>query len=200
MSNDRFFYLPLVIFICAITLTIMQIMPVQVAFGAAVLTMLITNTVPARKVYEMVEWPIILLLAAMIPVGHALQTTGGTALIAHFFTSLAPHASPLFILALLMIVTMTLSDFMNNAATTVVMAPIAISIAEALHVQIDPFLMGIAISASCSFLTPVGHQNNTLVMGPGGYKFLDYLRIGFPLEILVLVVSIPCLNYFWPLN
>ncbi len=192
-------FLPFLIFGIAIILAATQLIPVQIAFGGAVLAMVLFNVISIRDLYESVEWPIIILLAAMIPIGAALQTTGGTGLIAHYFIALSGHVSPVVILGLLLIVTMTLSDFMNNAATTVVMAPIAVSIAQALKVSIDPFLMAVAIGASCSFLTPVGHQNNTLVMGPGGYKFIDYIRLGLPLEILVIIVALPLLVWAWPM-
>ncbi|MDF1654058.1 MAG: SLC13 family permease [Coxiellaceae bacterium] len=192
-------YLPLLIFIVAIILAAVQWVPVQVSFGGAVLLMALTRTIPIRQLYDSIEWPIIILLAAMIPVGNALVTTGGTDLITHSLLSVAKEIHPIGMLALLLIVTMTLSDFMNNAVTTVVMAPIAISIARALGVAIDPFLMAVAVGASCSFLTPIGHQNNTLVMGPGGYKFSDYIRIGLPLEIIVIVISIPLIEWIWPL-
>ena len=193
-------FLPVLIFVIAILLTALQILPVQVAFGGAVLFMILLNVMPVRTIYDSIDWPIIILLAAMIPIGNALQSTGGTGLISHYFIAMSGHISPVIILGLLLITTMTLSDFMNNAATTVVMAPIAVSIAEALKVNIDPFLMTVAIGASCSFLTPVGHQNNTLVMGPGGYKFLDYIRVGLPLELIILAVGLPLIIWAWPLT
>lgn len=192
-------FLPLLIFICSIALAATQLVPVQVAFGGAVLLMILFRTIPTRLIYEGIDWPVIVLLGAMIPIGAALQTTGGTALIAHVFMMSMKHFSPIFIIGLLLLVTMTLSDFMNNAATTVVMAPIAASIAQGMQANVNPFLMAVAIGASCSFLTPVGHQNNTLVMGPGGYKFMDYIRVGLPLEIIVLAVALPLLLWAWPL-
>jgi len=192
-------FVPLIIFAIAIILTAVQLIPVQVAFGGAVLAMILFRTIPLRFVYDSIEWPIIILLAAMIPIGKALQTTGGTALIAQGIIGLTQHLPAIYILGLLLIVTMTISDFMNNAATAIVMAPIGISIAQAMHSSIDPFLMAVAIGASCSFLTPIGHQNNTLVMGPGGYKFIDYIRLGLPLEIVVIVVALPLIQWAWPL-
>jgi di/tricarboxylate transporter len=200
-------YLALIIFLVALIPAALQKVSVDVCFGGAVLAMLLTNIVPARRVYNMIDWPIIILLAAMIPVGQSLQHNG-SAEIAHFFTqSLQPlllsfmtaHNTNIAILVVLILITMTLSDFMNNAATAIVMAPIADSIASSLSCNPETFLMGVAIGASCSFLTPLGHQNNTLVMGPGGYKFTDYIRIGLPLEILVLIVSTPLLLKFFPL-
>ena len=200
-------YLSLLIFIAAIIPAALQLQPVEVCFGGAVLAMLLLNIVPARRIYNLIDWPIIILLAAMIPVGQSLQNNG-SAEIAHFFTQnlqpflvtfLSPFSAKVTILVTLILITMTLSDFMNNAATAIVMAPIAASIADSLSCNPETFLMGVAIGASCSFLTPLGHQNNTLVMGPGGYKFSDYLRMGLPLEILVLLVSTPLLIHFFPL-
>jgi len=199
VGTKRKVLLPIFIFILAIILAAFQLLPVQVAFGGAVLGMILFKVIPVRKLYESIDWSIIILLAAMIPIGGALQSTGGTAIIAHYFIAMSGHISPIFILGLLLLVTMTLSDFMNNAATTVVMAPIAVGIAQALKVNIDPFLMTVALGASCSFLTPVGHQNNTLVMGPGGYKFSDYIRLGLPLEILVIMVGFPAILWAWPM-
>ena len=190
-------YLPILIFATAILLTAFQIVPVAISFLAAILVMVIFNVIPLRRLYEGIDWSVIVLLGAMIPIGNALQSTGGTTLIANNILVLAGHVSPLVVMALVMIVTMTISDVMNNAATAVIMAPIAVSIANAMHVSIDPFLMAVAVGASCSFLTPIGHQNNTVVLGPGGYKFFDFFRLGLPLEIIVLVVSIPLIAHFW---
>ena len=198
VNSSKRNFLPIGIFAISILLSVLQLVPVQVAFGAAILSMLLLNVIPIRNLYENIEWPVIILLAAMIPIGQALQTTGGTAHIAHYLINFAGHASPIWVLGFVLVITMTLSDFMNNAATTVVMAPIAVSIAHTLYLSIDPFLMAVAIGASCSFLTPVGHQNNTLVMGPGGYKFTDYIRIGLPLEIIIIVISLPLISWVWP--
>jgi di/tricarboxylate transporter len=135
----------------------------------------------------------------MIPIGTALETTGGTSLIAESIVAISSGYSPVVVLLLLMIVTMTLSDVMNNTATAVIAAPVAMEIATALGVSADPFLMAVAVAASCAFLTPIGHKNNTLIMGPGGYRFGDYWRMGLPLEVLVIVVSIPTILWVWPL-
>ena len=141
----------------------------------------------------------IVLLGALIPIGTALEASGGTALIAGTVVSLAAGYSAVVVLTILMIVTMTLSDVMNNTATAVIAAPIAIDIATRLQVSPDPFLMAVAVAASCAFLTPIGHKNNTLIMGPGGYRFGDYWRMGLPLEILVVAVGVPTILVFWPL-
>jgi di/tricarboxylate transporter len=160
---------------------------------------ILLNILPARQVYESIEWPVIVLLGSMIPLGVALENSGGTALIAEAIINLAAGYSPVVVLTLLMIVTMTLSDVMNNTATAVITAPIAMDIANRLQVSPDPFLMAVAVAASCAFLTPIGHKNNTLIMGPGGYRFGDYWRMGLPLEVLIIVVSIPVIIRVWPL-
>ncbi len=170
-----------------------------IALAAVVVSYVMFNVVPARHVYSSVEWPVIVLLGSMIPIGGALESSGGTTLIVDAITSLSAGYSPVVVLVLLMVVTMTLSDAMDNTATAVIAAPIAIDIASRLQVSADPFLMTVAVAASCAFLTPIGHKNNTLIMGPGGYRFGDYWRMGLPLEILVIVVSIPVILWVWPL-
>ena len=170
-----------------------------IALGCVVAFYVFSNIVPIRDVYTSVEWPVIVLLGSMIPIGGALQSTGGTALIAGGIVDLSAGFSPVVVLTLLVLVTMTLSDVMNNTATAVIAAPIAVEIASRLGVSPDPFLMGVAVAASCAFLTPIGHKNNTLIMGPGGYHFGDYWRMGLPLEILIVVVSVPALIFFWPM-
>jgi di/tricarboxylate transporter len=171
-----------------------------VALGCATALYVLLNIVPIRDVYTSVEWPVIVLLGSMIPIGGALQSTGGTALIAGGIVDLSAGYSPVVVLTLLIIVTMTLSDVMNNTATAVIAAPIALEIAMRLDVSPDPFLMGVAVAASCAFLTPIGHKNNTLIMGPGGYRFGDYWRMGLPLEILIIAISVPAIIRFWPLS
>jgi di/tricarboxylate transporter len=149
--------------------------------------------------YTSIDWPVIILLGAMIPVGQALETTGGASTIAEQILSIGKHSPPWLMITVVLVVTMFLSDIINNAATVVVMAPIGISVANGLGVSIDPFLMAVAIGASCAFLTPIGHQSNTLIMGPGGYRFADYWRMGLPLEIIIVILGVPLLLYFWPL-
>ena len=170
-----------------------------IALGCATALYVIFNIVPIRDVYTSIEWPVIVLLGSMIPIGGALQSTGGTDLIAGGIVDLSAGFSPIVVLTLLIVVTMTLSDVMNNTATAVIAAPIAVSIANRLDVSPDPFLMAVAVAASCAFLTPIGHKNNTLIMGPGGYRFGDYWRMGLPLEILIIVVSVPMIILVWPL-
>lgn len=187
------------IFGAAILAASVGLLYLPIALGCATALYVLLNIVPIREVYTSVEWPVIVLLGSMIPIGGALQSTGGTALIAGGIVDLSAGFSPVVVLTLLIIVTMTLSDVMNNTATAVIAAPIAVEIAARLDVSPDPFLMGVAVAASCAFLTPIGHKNNTLIMGPGGYQFGDYWRMGLPLEILIVVVSVPAIITVWPM-
>ena len=186
-------------FVAAITIASTGFVYLPVALGCVVAVYVGLNIVPIREVYDSIEWPIIVLLGSMIPIGSALQSTGGTALIASGIVTMSSGLSPVFVLTLLIAVTMTLSDVMNNTATAVSAAPLSVDIAGRLGVNPDPFLMGVAVAASCAFLTPIGHKNNTLIMGPGGYRFGDYWRMGLPLEILIILVSVPVILLVWPL-
>ena len=183
----------------AIAAGAMNLLPLQVALGLAVVAMVITNIVPIRDLYEGIDWPVIVLLGAMIPIGGALESTGATDVIVNVIFELVRNIPAVFALVLLFVFTMTLSDILNNAATAVVMAPITVAVADRLAVSADPFLMAVAVGASCAFLTPIGHQNNALIMGPGGYKFGDYWRLGLPLEILIVAVGTPAILMVWPL-
>jgi len=187
------------IFAAAITAASIGIVYLPVALGCVAAFYVALDIVPVRNLYDSVEWPVIVLLGSMIPIGGALQSTGGTALIATGIVDFSAGYSPVVVLTLLIVVTMTLSDVMNNTATAVIAAPIAIEIAGRLGVSPDPFLMGVAVAASCAFLTPIGHKNNTLIMGPGGYGFGDYWRMGLPLEILVIAISVPAILFVWPM-
>ena len=187
------------VFSAAIIAASFGIVYLPIALGCVVAVMALANIVPLREIYHSIEWPVIVLLGCMIPIGSALQTTGSTSLIANGIVDLSAGFSPVMVLALLIIVTMTLSDVMNNTATAVIAAPIAVEIADRLSVSPDPFLMGVAVAASCAFLTPIGHKNNMLIMGPGGYRFGDYWRMGLPLEILIVAVSIPMILWVWPM-
>ena len=185
-------------FVLAIAAATSGIIHLPEALALVCMVMIGFNVVPLKEIYTSIEWPVIVLLGSMIPIGSALEASGGTALIAQQIIEFAAGYGPLVVLALLMVVTMTLSDVLNNTATTVIAAPIAIDIATRLSVNPDPFLMAVAIAASCAFLTPIGHKNNTLVMGPGGYRFGDYWRMGLPLEIIVIAVSLPMILVVWP--
>ncbi len=187
------------IFAAAIAVASVGLVYLPIALGCVAAAYVLLNIVPIREVYDSIEWPVIVLLGSMIPIGAALQSTGGTAIIADGIVNLSAGMSPAVVLTLLIVVTMTLSDVMNNTATAVIAAPVAVEIAQRLGVNSDPFLMAVAVAASCAFLTPIGHKNNTLIMGPGGYRFGDYWRMGLPLEILIIAVSVPAILVFWPL-
>ena len=187
------------LFAAAITAAAFGLVPAPVALGAAVVGMILCRIVSLSDAYGSIDWSIVVLLGSLIPVGGALETTGVTTLFAEAIVLWTAGLAPWMILTIILIVTMTISDVLNNTATTVVMAPIAVSVARSLEVSIDPFLMAVAVGASCAFLTPIGHKNNVLVMGPGGYRFGDYWRMGLPLEIIVTLVAVPAILYFWPL-
>ena len=191
--------LSLMIFGLAISLSMAGILPTTLAFVLAILMYIFSGILPIRELYKQIDWPIIILLGAMIPVSNALQTTGTSQLIAELVVSMTQNLPNWFILTLIMIITMCLSDIINNAATALIMAPIGVSIAMSMGLNVDPFLMSVAVGASCAFLTPIGHQCNALILGPGGYKFTDYWKMGLPLEILIVIISIPSILYFWPL-
>ncbi|WP_111642448.1 SLC13 family permease [Marinimicrobium alkaliphilum] len=175
------------------------LLPAAVAFATGMLAFMALRIVPLRSVYDSIDWTVIVLLAAMIPVAGAMATSGAADLVAELLLDRVAQGNTIMAVALILVVTMTLSDFMNNAATGAVMCQIAISSAQQLGVSVDTFLMAVAVGASCSFLTPIGHQNNTLILGPGGFRFGDYWRLGLPMEIIVVVVGVPALLWIWPL-
>jgi len=188
-----------VIMLGSIALVTLGLLPAAVAFALGVLASMVLRTVPLRQVYTSIDWPVIVLLAALIPVAGAMQSTGAAGLLARFLVDTVAQGNPVAALVVVMATTMFLSDVMNNAATAAVLSPIALGISTTLGVNPDSFLMAVAIGASCAFLTPIGHQNNTLILGPGGFRFGDYWRLGLPLEALVIAVSVPLLLIVWPL-
>ena len=190
--------LSILIFGSAIILSVLGLIPTTLSFIGAILLYIFTGILPVRDIYKQIDWPIIVLLGSMIPVSNALQTTGSTKLIAELMVSVTSALPSWAILVIIMILTMTLSDIINNAATALIMAPICMGIAIKMEVSADPFLMAVAVGASCAFLTPIGHQCNALILGPGGYKFSDYWRMGLPLEILIVLIGSPLILYFWP--
>jgi di/tricarboxylate transporter len=199
VGQPRRVFLGLAIFITALSLAALGLLPIQIAFTGAALVMVLAGLLSLREIYESIDWPVIVLLGAMIPVSLALESSGGAQLIADGILNIAGSAAPWVTLTVVLVGTMFLSDLVNNAAAAVLMAPISLSIAAGLGASADPFLMSVAIGASCAFLTPIGHQSNTLVMGPGGYRFSDYWRMGLPLEIIIVLVAIPLIMIFWPL-
>lgn len=189
---------PIGVLTAAMILVAFNLVPVAIAFFGAAVILLLAGSLTLREAYEAIEWPILIMLGALIPVSDALRTTGGTDLIAAWLSNTAMSLPAYGALALLLAAAMAVTPFLNNAATVLVMAPIAAGFATNLHYNPDPFLMAVAIGAACDFLTPIGHQCNTLVMGPGGYRFGDYWRLGLPLSVIVLVAGTPLILYFWP--
>ena len=190
--------LPLSVLAIAMALVAAHVVPVAVGFFGAAVVLLLLKSLTLREAYETLDWPILIMLGALIPVSDALRTTGGTELIAGLLSATADRLPAPGALALIMVAAMAVTPFLNNAATVLVMAPIAASFADSLGYDPDPFLMAVAIGAACDFLTPIGHQSNLLVMGPGGYSFGDYWRLGLPLSIMVVVVGVPLIALFWP--
>ncbi|MEM8811530.1 MAG: SLC13 family permease [Pseudomonadota bacterium] len=187
------------LFALAIVLASANLVYLPVALAGVAVLYVLFKIVPVRDVYDQVEWPVVVLLGSMLPLGAALESSGGTALIANGIVTITAGLPAYAVLIVLMVVTMTLSDLLNNTATAVIAAPIAVDVARKLSVSPDPFLMAVAIAASCAFLTPIGHKNNTLIMGPGGYRFGDYWRMGLPLEVIVISVAVPTILVVWPL-
>ena len=192
-------WLSIGIFVAAVAIASLGLLYLPVALGIVVVAYVLTGILPLAEIYDHVEWPVIVLLGSMRPLGAALDAAGGTAMIAGALVGLTEGWPAWAVLTVLMIVTMTLSDVLNNTATAIVAAPVSIQMAHSLNASPDPFLMTVAVAASCAFLTPIGHKNNTLILGPGGYAFGDYWRMGLPLEILVVCVSVPMILIVWPM-
>ncbi len=192
-------WLAIGLFATAVLAASIGLIYLPIALGFVVVAYVLTKIMPISDIYNHIEWPVVVLLGSMIPLGSALETSGGTELIANALIQLTNGLPAWAILTVLMVVTMTLSDVLNNTATAIVAAPVGIQMARTLDVSPDPFLMTVAVAASAAFLTPIGHKNNTLVLGPGGYRFGDYWRMGLPLEILIIAVSIPAILVFWQL-
>ena len=199
VTEDSKTWLAIGLFAGAVAAASFGLVYLPVALGLVVVAYVLAKIVPIKELYTHIEWPVVVLLGSMIPLGAALETSGGTELLAGSLVGVTAGLPAWAILTVLMVVTMTLSDVLNNTATTIVAAPVAIQMASALGVSPDPFLMAVAVAASSAYLTPIGHKNNTLILGPGGYQFGDYWRMGLPLEVLVVCVSIPTILVFWPM-
>ena len=199
LGRGRRRWIPLAILSVTVLLVAFSVLPITVAFFGAALAIMMTKALSLREAYDAIEWPILILLGALIPVSEAVRTTGATDLIAGWLSSATNMLPPTGSLALILVAAMAVTPFLNNAATVLVMAPIAASLASKSGLNPDPFLMAVAVGAACDFLTPFGHQCNTLVMGPGGYQFRDYWRLGLPLSFLVIVVAVPMIALVWPL-
>ncbi|MBM0104992.1 SLC13 family permease [Steroidobacter sp. S1-65] len=200
LGNVRRGVIPIAVLAGAMLLAGTGLVPVGLAFFGAALLVVLFGSLSLREAYATVEWPLLVMLGALIPVSESIRTTGGADLIATGLSNLAHSLPPYGALALIMIAAMALTPFLNNAATVLVMAPIAASFAGRLGFQSDAFLMAVAVGAACDFLTPIGHQCNTLVMGPGGYRFSDYARLGAPLSLLVIGLGVPLILMTWPLT
>jgi len=187
------------IFIAAVATAVLGLLPLTVALAAAVVAYIAYGLVGPREVYTSIEWKVIVLLASLIPLAEAFETFGGADLIAGKIVTITETYPAWVAILALLLVTMTLSDFLNNVATTLIAAPIALSIANSTGTNPDAYLMTVAVGASCAFLTPIGHKNNTIILGPGGYRFGDYWRMGLPLEAIVVAVAVPAILLFWPL-
>ena len=190
---------PIVVLGVAMVLAATGKLPVGIAFFGAGLAIILLGSLTVREAYTSVEWPLLVMIGALIPVSEAIRTTGGADLIASGLADIARSLPPSGTVALIMAAAMLLTPFLNNAATVLVMAPIAVSFAQRLDFAPDALLMAVAVGAGCDFLTPIGHQCNMLVYGPGGYKFGDYARLGAPLSLLVLLVGTPLILMVWPL-
>lgn len=200
LGTRRRAIVPVLILGAAMAASATGTIPVATAFFAAAIAMLVFRVIPPGDAYRAVDGPILVMLAALIPVSDTLRTTGGSELIAGWLGSIAAGLPSYGALALILVAAMAVTPFLNNAATVLVMAPIAVSFASALGYRPEAFLMAVAIGAGCDFLTPIGHQCNTLVMGPGGYRFSDYPRLGLPLSLMVILVSVPAVLYVWPVH
>ncbi len=199
IGKPRKVLLPVGIFAVAMTLVAVNVLPAQIALTCAALVLIVAGLLSPTDAYKSIDWPVVVLLGAMIPIGNAFETTGAANLIADQLHGVAQATPPAATLAILMVGTMLLSNIVNNAAAAILMAPIAASLSHAIGANADPFLMCVAVGASCAFLTPIGHQSNAMVMAPGGYRFGDYWRMGLPLSVLVVVVGVPTILWFWPL-
>ena len=199
LGQPRKLAVSIAIFALAIMAMLFDLLPAAVAMSTAALISLLIGVLPLREGYQAIDGPVIVLLAAMIPVGEALETSGGADLIANALLSFGSDWPVVVTMVGLFLLSMLLSNVVNNAAAALLMAPIAVSLANGFDVSLDPFLMVVAVSASCAFLTPIGHQSNTLVLGPGGYRFGDYWKLGLPLSLVVLIVAMPMILLVWPL-
>ena len=200
LGLSRRSWIPIGVLAAAMLLVAFHLVPVAVAFFGAAVVLLLLRTMSMHDAYRTVEWHILFLLGALIPLSHAVRDTGGTELLARGLEAAVHGVSPYWTLTIITVITMVVTPFFHNAPTVLVVGPIAGSLATKLGLNPDPFLMAVALGAGCDFLTPIGHQCNTLVMSPGGYRFGDYARLGLPLSILVVAVGVPLIAFFWPLT
>ncbi|TPG07493.1 SLC13 family permease [Sphingomonas oligophenolica] len=200
LGNPRKRFGPIAIVIAAIALIAAGVVPVAAGFFGAAVLIIVIGALPIREAYGALEPEVLILIGALTPISEAVHQTGGTALIASGLAHLLMGISPILVLGTLLVVAMAAAPFLHNAPTVLILGPIAVLVAQRLHLNPDPFLMAVATGAGCDFLTPVGHQCNTLVMGPGGYRFGDYAKLGAPLSLMVIIVGVPLIAWFWPLT
>jgi di/tricarboxylate transporter len=200
LSVKRPVVLPPLILAAAMILVAFKVIPIAIAFFAAAFAVVAVRALPMREAYGALDGPVLVLIAALIPVSEALQSTGGVAFLAHRVAATLRGAPPILVLAAMMTASMLSAPFLHNAPTVLILGPVAVGVARQLALAPDPLLMGVAVGAACDFLTPVGHQCNTLVMAPGGYRFIDYPRLGAPLSVFVIAAGAPLIAHFWPLR
>ena len=200
LGRPRQLLLPLGILSVTMVVTGFEWVPVGIAFVAAAVALMLCRLVSLDEAYQAIDWPILVLLGSLIPIGEAVKTTGTADLIAGVLSGAAAHAPAFAVIAAVLVVTMLATPVLHHAAAVLVMGPIAASLAQRLGFHIDPFLMAVAVGAGSDFLSPIGHQSNTLVMGLGGYRFGDYWKLGLPLSILVILLGTPLILLFWPLH
>jgi di/tricarboxylate transporter len=200
LGQPRRLILPLVILALTIAASAFELVPVEIAFVAAAVALVLFGLMSLKEAYAAIEWPILILLGCLIPIGQAVEQTGTAKLIASSLSGSAAYMPSYAILAAILVVTMLITPILHHAAAVLVMGPIAASLAQTLGYQIDPFLIAVALGAGSDFLSPIGHQSNTLVMGLGGYRFGDYWKLGLPLSALVVVMGVPLILLVWPLH
>ena len=200
LGQSRRGWLPGLVLAIAMALAALNLLPVAIAFFAAAVVLLLFRVLSMEEAYRTMDWQVLILIAALIPVSRAVQTTGGSVLIAGVLERTLHGVPPLGALAAVLVLAMAITPFLHNAPTVLILGPIAADVASKLGLRADPFLMAVALGCGCDFLSPIGHQCNTLVMGPGGYKFGDYWRLGLPLSLLVVAAGVPLIAYFWPLR
>lgn len=198
-QNKRQIFLPMILFVAAIVGSFWGLFDISAAFVGCALLYVLFGFVRSEELYHKIEWPVIVLLACMIPIGEGMEAAGSLKIISGAVLSMAQGLSPVYILTIVMVVTLILTNVINNAAAAIVMAPVAIQMAKQLEVSPDSLLMAIAVASSASFMTPIAHQSNALVMQPGGYEFKEYFYLGLPLTLIILALSIPTLLVIWPL-
>jgi di/tricarboxylate transporter len=199
LGRTRTVLATLAIVISAITLATLQLVPLSMIFIVSVILLIGFNLVSLRGAYESIDWPVLVLLAGMITLGDALIASGTAEIISKSIVDMSHIFTPVTILIVILVTTMLISDYINTTAAAVIMAPIAILVASDIGVSVDPFLIAVAIGASSAFQSPVGHESNAFVMQKGGYQFSDFVKIGLPLEILIVIISVPVILIVWPL-